>query len=257
MDLLRVAYKLPALLAVTVLCAAVPIGVRLVTLGADGPASWVGSRCCMLWCRAAVRILGVRVSVSGGPDGRPFVVASNHVSYLDIWVLGSLYPATFIAKREIAAWPAFGWIAGAAGTLFVDRENARDLVRVARSMSARLRRGISVTLFPEGKATNGSTVLPFMPSLFDSAARLGVPCYAASLSYETPGRRKPPAETICWWARRPFFPHIVELSKIPRIEARVTFAESARQSSNRKELARHLHRDVLESFVPVRDARGE
>ena len=59
----------------------------------------------------------------GAPTGeRPVLFASNHISYLDITVLGSLIPGSFIAKAEVAGWPLFGWLAKLQRSVFVDRQ---------------------------------------------------------------------------------------------------------------------------------------
>ncbi len=71
------------------------------------------------WC---CRILGFRVRTVGAPTAeRPVLFASNHVSYTDITVLGSLIAGSFIAKAEVAGWPFFGWLAKLQRTVFVDR----------------------------------------------------------------------------------------------------------------------------------------
>src|SRR5579864_5835392 len=71
------------------------------------------------WC---CRILGLRVRAVGAPtQARPALFASNHVSYADIAVLGSLIVGSFIAKAEVAGWPLFGWLAKLQRTVFVDR----------------------------------------------------------------------------------------------------------------------------------------
>ena len=244
--------KVLALGVVTGLSALPPAVVWLVTLGARGPSSWLGSRCCVLWSRAALRITGVRLTVEGRPRNGTFLVAANHLSYLDIWVLGSLYPTAFVAKREISSWPVFGGIASIAGTLFIDRDSGRSLVRTSRAMRAHLERGLSLTLFAEGKASRGDTVQPFMPSLFDAAARLDVPCYGASLTYDAPGSPDPPARTVCWWSSQNLIKHVAVLLSLPRVEARVRFSAEPIVSTDRKELSRRLHREVADSFVPVR-----
>ena len=249
---LKVALKFVSLALVTGLAGLPSLLVWLVTLGAQGPASRVGSRCCWVWSRAALRIIGIEPLVRGRPKDKVFLVAANHLSYLDIWVLGSLYPCGFVAKQEIASWPLFGGIARVGGTLFVKRENPRDLVRTARVMTERFEQGVSLTLFPEGKATDGESVLPFMPSLFESAANAGIPCYAASVGYETPASPAPPCETVCWWGGQPFVPHILRLLRLPKIEATVSFSDTPLRSTSRKELARRLHDEVQQRFVPIR-----
>ena len=193
----RIAYKLPALAATTAFFALIPAVVRLAAPGRRRVAGRVGATCCRLWSRSLCAILSVRRDVDGPvPSEGAFLVASNHVSYLDIVVLGSLYPSAFLAKREIASWPIFGFIARGAGTLFVDREQARDVVRAGREISERLELGLPVTIFPEGRSSAGIEILPFQPSLLEPAARAGIPCWAASISYETPGASRANASFV-------------------------------------------------------------
>jgi 1-acyl-sn-glycerol-3-phosphate acyltransferase len=254
---LRVGFKFSLLVLLTALAAWPPLLVWIVTFGARKPAARVGAVFSSLWGRACLWVIGVRTEVEGRPGDGVFLVTANHTSYLDIWVLASHYRSAFVAKREIAAWPLFGAIARSAGTLFVDRKSARDLLRASREMASHFRDGLSVTLFAEGKATNGAAVLPFMPSLLQAAAESDIPCYAASLSYETPDCDEPPSETVCWWGGHPLLPHVSRLLRLGRIDARLVISERPIRSSSRKELARGLHAEVERSFRPVRQkARG-
>jgi 1-acyl-sn-glycerol-3-phosphate acyltransferase len=198
-------------------------------------------------------VLSVRRDVVGTvPSGAPFLVASNHLSYLDILVLGSLYPSLFLAKREIATWPLFGWIARGAGTLFIDRDQAKDVVRAGREMSRQLELGLPLTIFPEGRSSRGVEILPFQPSLLEPAARAGVPCFAASISYETPGAALPPSRTICWHDSESLLTHFPRLIGLKSVVARVCFAEVPVRSSDRKSLASALWAQANATFSPVR-----
>jgi len=252
-SLLRLLLKMPALLLVTAVSAFVAATAQVLSFGRLRPAAWTGSRACAAWSKLACRILGIRRIVQGKPQGGPFVVAANHLTYLDIWVLGSLYPSVFVAKREIAGWPVFGWVARAAGTLFVDRESARDVVRVGQLMSDRLAAGIPLTVFPEGGTSRGDLVRPFASSILEPAARADAPCFAASIRYETPGVAEPPSRTICWsGGKPPFFHHLIGVMKLRCIEATVIFSAVPVRSSDRKELARRLWEDAQQTFVPIR-----
>ena len=127
------------------------------------------------------RIMGVRVRVSGGiPDadavtlGRRqgktgYMVCSNHISFLDIFLLDSILPVRFVAKKEIESWPVFGLISRAAGTLFIDRSRRRAVLEMAEKMNESLRAGESVLFFPEGTTGEGRVLLPFYANLFASA----------------------------------------------------------------------------------------
>ncbi len=252
MKTLVVAIQLTALALVTGVAVSIPLAARLLPARAAGFRARLGSRCCRWWSRAALRIVGLEVRIEGRPRGEPFVVAANHLSYLDIWLLGAAYPTVFVAKREIASWPLFGLVARVVGTVFVDREHARDLVRAAREMEAQLDHGVPLTLFPEGMATSGHAVLEFLPSLFEPAARRRIPCYAASLSYDTPGGEGAPSDTVCWWGGRSFLPHLLRLLRQPRVLATLRISAEPIVLSDRKELARQLHARSSAMFSPVR-----
>ncbi len=250
---LRIAYKLPAVLLATAAFAVVPALARLVAPGRRRAVARIGASACRLWSRTMCAILSIRRDVDGPvPSGGVFLVASNHVSYLDILVLGSLYPSLFLAKREIASWPLFGWIARGAGTLFVDRDQSRDVVRAGREMSDRLELGLPLTIFPEGRSSRGLEILPFQPALLEPAARAGVPCWAASISYETPGSAAAPARTICWHDSESLLTHFPRLVGLRTVIARVRFAEVPVRLHDRKALATALWEKSNATFEPVR-----
>lgn len=250
---IRLAYKLPAVLLATAFFATIPAVARLVAPGRRRAIARIGATSCLLWGKTLCTILGIRREVDGTiPCDGTFLVASNHVSYVDILVLASLYPSLFLAKREIASWPVFGWIARGAGTIFIDRDQAKDIVRAGRELSDRLELGLPLTIFPEGRSSRGVEILPFQPSLLEPAARAGVPCWAASISYETPGSNLPPSRTICWHDNESLLTHFPRMVGLKRVIARVRFAEAPVRSVDRKVLANALWEKATASFTPVR-----
>lgn len=246
-----------AFAVVTLVMAAVAVCGRsvLAPLSRRAGARWA-ARSCQAWCRAGCALLGVRLEVRGRPPGGRFLAASNHLSYLDILVLGSLWPGVFVAKQEIASWPLFGVAARAAGTIFVRRESPREIVEVGRRMTAALEDGIPVTLFPEGRITDGATVLPFLPPLLASAARDEVPCHAITLSYAVDDPEVDPSTQIAWPTSDPLVPHVVGVAGMRDLVVRVDLDERAVATKDRKELARELHARVLSRFVPLERAQA-
>jgi lyso-ornithine lipid O-acyltransferase len=120
--------------------------------------------------RMALRALGVRVLVTGTPEaGRPLLIAANHASWLDIIVLGSLLPVSFIAKAEVAGWPIFGTLARLQRTVFVERERRSRTREQAEEIAGRLADGDAMVLFPEGTTGDGNGVLTFRSSLLGAA----------------------------------------------------------------------------------------
>jgi len=88
-------------------------------------------RAVQTWSRRVVQSAGVQVRVNGTvPQRGPRVMAvSNHVSWLDVQVLHSVWNVRFVAKSEIRRWPFIGWLSARTGTLFIERGNRRLMRR--------------------------------------------------------------------------------------------------------------------------------
>ncbi len=128
----------------------------------------------MLFHRLALRALKVRVTPNGGLSSiRPLMLTPNHVSWLDIMVLGSLAPVSFIAKSEVGEWPFFGLLAKLQRTVFVDRQKRSETGAVNRSVASRLEAGDVIVLFAEGTTGDGTRLLPFRSALLGAARDAG------------------------------------------------------------------------------------
>ena len=121
--------------------------------------------------RVCLWIFGIKVVVIGRQSSdKPTLFVSNHVSYLDIEVLGALITGSFVAKSEVADWPLFGWMAKLQETVFINRKAKREIAQQGLSLSDRLLAGDSLILFPEGTSSDGNRVLPFKTALFAVAS---------------------------------------------------------------------------------------
>lgn len=119
-----------------------------------------------IWFAACRKITGLKVTVHGNPvEGPGTLYIANHVSYLDIIVLGHLIDARFVAKSDVAGWPLFGLLARLSNTLFVTRDR-RKSVQDSQQIFAAVSAGDQVIMFPEGTSSDGRGVLPFKSSLF-------------------------------------------------------------------------------------------
>jgi 1-acyl-sn-glycerol-3-phosphate acyltransferase len=121
--------------------------------------------------RAFLRLFDIRVTVRGTPPapGHPTLVLANHVSWLDIPVMGSLLPLSFIAKQEIASWPVFGLCAKLQRCIFLDRTRKAATAETNAEVAERLAGGDAIVLFPEGTTGDGIRLLPFRSSLVGAA----------------------------------------------------------------------------------------
>jgi len=136
------------------------------------------------WSRKLLRILHVRYSVHGHlPAGTPTLIVSNHVSWLDIWVIDALIGVRFVAKSDIRRWPVIGFLVKGAGTIFIERDKRHDTARTNRSIVQALTHGEYVAIFPEGICTDGRELKPYHASLFQPAVGAGAKVAVMALRY--------------------------------------------------------------------------
>lgn len=171
------------------------------------------------------------------------VLVSNHLSYLDIIVLSSIRPCVFVAKRDVAKWPLFGWLAYAAGTIFVDRERRFSSPKAVDAIGDAIAKGSVVVIFPEGTSSDGSTVLPFKSTLLESAVQLHAPMATASIEYALDDGSV--ADEVCYWRDMTLVPHLLNLFLKREIRATYSFSPAKVRVGNRKEIARELHDEIV------------
>ena len=203
------------------------------------------------WAKATSAILGLKVSVRGAPPAPPFLLVSNHLSYVDVLVFASLLKCGFVARGDVAGWPVIGSLCRGAGTIFVDRERRKDVARVNGLIDQALGDGRTVVLFAEGTSSRGDTVLPFKSSLLEQAARANLAVSYAALSYRTSDGEAPAHLSVCWWGDMTFVRHLIALLHLSEIRATVAFGAEPIQANNRKVLAERLWSAVKDQFIPV------
>jgi 1-acyl-sn-glycerol-3-phosphate acyltransferase len=145
------------------------------------------------WSAKLLAVLGIGLRVEGRfPPGAQLLVA-NHVSWLDIAAIHAACPqARFVSKADVRAWPLLGWLIGAAGTLFIERESKRDALRVVHQMAAALQAGDTVAVFPEGTTGTGHALLPLHANLLQAVLPTATPVQPVLLRYREPDHRVSP-----------------------------------------------------------------
>ena len=194
------------------------------------------------WCRFALRVLGVHLRTNGPAPTRGLLVC-NHLSYLDVLVLSSVAPCIFVAKRDVAGWPLFGWLARAAGTIFVDRSSRLAASRGVDSMRKAIESGVVVVLFAEGTSSDGATVLPFKSALLEPALQSRCRITAGAIDYSL--KNGLVADEVCYWRDMTLVPHLLNLFTKPAISAKVAFAPLIGRPRTRKDLARALREQIV------------
>ncbi|MDX1384769.1 MAG: lysophospholipid acyltransferase family protein [Thermoanaerobaculia bacterium] len=203
------------------------------------------------WSRGCLRVMGGRLTVTGSPPAAPFFLVTNHLSYVDVLALAACTDCYFVAKLEIRAWPLFGVLCRSVGTIFVDRESRRDVLRVNGMIGKVLEQGYGVVLFPEGTSTQGYEVAPFRSALFDYPIRSDTAVRAGALTYRGRAGDPPANLALCWWGNAPFLPHAWQLLGLRGFDVEVSFSDAALRAGDRKSLSLLGHREVERLFVPV------
>ena len=114
----------------------------------------------------AARASGVRAAYRGTPLTRDVVFVANHISWIDILVIGGVTDVRFIAQDRIRFWPVIGWLAWMDATIFVSRTDRAGVAGQIERVRAAVTGARPVAIFPEGTTTDGRRLLPFKPSLF-------------------------------------------------------------------------------------------
>ena len=209
--------------------------------------------------RVVCRLMQVRVHISGEPPSMEAALfVSNHISWLDIPVLSSITPLSFIAKQEVAGWPFVSWLAKLQRTVFVDRNRRASVKETANAVLERLNGGERVVLFAEGTSSDGNQVLPFKSSLFaavepngdrESGHILQTVAIVYTRVYGLPmNRQQRPA--IAWYGDMDMLSHAWGVLKGGPLDVQVRFGKPVSMAivGDRKKLAEHAHQRVRSDF---------
>ena len=206
------------------------------------------------WARILLRVLRVRVIQQGIPPQGGGLLVSNHLSYIDILLLGTSQGGSFVAKSEIEGWPIFGRLCHVGEVIFVRRNVKRDIPRVIEEIRRRLSVGSRILLFPEGTSTDGDSVAPFRASLLAPAAAGEIPVHWASIHYHTRAGDAPASEVVCWWGGMEFGGHLLRLAGLRGFDAWIRYGDEPITDSDRKRLADRLESAVGTSLEELRSS---
>ena len=199
--------------------------------------------------KVAAKFLGLKIKSIGRPiTSGSTVFAANHISYFDIIALGSILPARFIAKSEVATWPIFGFLSKITRTIFIKRLPARASEQILL-LQKHLEKSEQLILFPEGTSTDGSRVLPFKTSLFAAAKGVNAKVQPVTINYT--GLNGMPIERskkpfLAWYGNMDLLPHLWKALSLGVLSVEIQFhnAVLANSFENRKLLAEYCYQQV-------------
>lgn len=205
------------------------------------------------WSRSLLALLGVRLEILGNPPdaaSRNVLLVSNHVSWLDIYLLNSVRPLRFVSKAEVRTWPVVGWLAVFTGTLFLERGKRRDTARVNDAVSSALASGDCVAFFPEGTTTDGTHLKPFLSSLLQAAVNAESTLQPVALRYLLPDGCADMA--AAYYGDMSMMDSLRNILARKKIRAELIFLEPiSTGGKHRRELARQAEQAISSALHPA------
>lgn len=150
-------------------------------------------RLIQFWSRLFCFIVGVSITLENETANAidttfpTSLWVANHQTWLDILILQAYAPVKFVSKAEIRQWPVIGWMAGRAGTVFIERGNKASSEQTVSTLSDYLHAGRHVAVFPEGRTFPDGKVHRFHGRLFQAAIDRNIPIQPAAIRFEQNG----------------------------------------------------------------------
>lgn len=194
------------------------------------------------WSSKLLKILHINLTVDKDINtilsNKNYLIVSNHISWIDIFLINSIYPVTFLSKASVANWPLIGTLTKSANTIFINREKLSGLKKSSNQIEFYLKKKGSVYFFPEGTATDGSSLLPFKSNLFQTAINTNKNILPICIKY-TNQNKFTAVPSYC--GDMSLLKSLLNLIKLKNINANLTILPSIKYKQSRKDLAKNAY----------------
>ena len=170
------------------------------------------------WLKVFSSIMKLSVIREGELPKDGALLISNHISWLDIIVIGQYLPVYFVAKSDISSWPIIGYLSRQGGTIFIRRGNKKSIKETAEKMIWVLKQNSNIVAFPEGTTTLGNEVLSFHASLFQPALLTKSVIQPVVIQYEGAAKHQAP-----FIGEDDFVRHLIKMLCLDKVEVRLSF----------------------------------
>lgn len=205
------------------------------------------------WFQLLHYVLGIKATHVGAPDEGPVLLASNHVSWMDVLVLGTRIGPNFVSKSEVASWPIMGWLARSGGTLFIERGRHDSAQKISDEITWRLKRGQQLLFFPEGTTTDGMDIRRFKQRLFKPALRVSARIQPVTICYVLQGAGWDPVQYIDDVS---FMQSIVGICRRRRTEVTIKWGSAFQaDQGDARAVAQHAEDEVRNALLEFRENR--
>ena len=175
-----------------------------------------------------------------------YLIVSNHISWIDIFVINSAYPVAFVAKQSISKWPILSWLVKAAETIFIDRKRMTKIKKTSKEVENFLQHKGSICIFPEGTSTDGSQLLNFKSTLLQTTIKKNISVLPIAIQYL---HKQKFCSAPAYYADLSLLDSIRNLIKFDNIEAKLTILPEIKSISDRKILANEAYVKISKVII--------
>lgn len=165
MKIIRIFYKIPALVILSL------VGMILMAAFGSGKSKGIPTvrqkKIRKWWLVTVIKIVGLNLKVEGETptDKQASLWVANHVSWLDIPVVGSM-GSGFLSKAEVRKWPVIGWLGEKGGTVFIERGGKNAAQIASQEIANKIHAGDNILVFPEGTTSTVGDMRRFHARIF-------------------------------------------------------------------------------------------
>ncbi|WP_331340632.1 lysophospholipid acyltransferase family protein [Bdellovibrio sp.] len=210
------------------------------------------------FCGVILKLFNMRLTVVNKPkDGEKFLLVSNHMGFIDILLMCSIFPMLFITSNEMRETPFLGLLTEMAGCMYVERRSRTKILEEMKSMIHALQKGFRIVLYPEATSHNGEEVLPFKRTLMMAASHAGVPIQPAVVNFRKVNGEEwtmKYRDHLCWYGDISFATSLWKALTLKSLDAEIEFLEQIHTTpeDDRGLIADRAYKLISEKFVPVK-----
>jgi 1-acyl-sn-glycerol-3-phosphate acyltransferase len=206
-------------------------------------------------CAAICRILHIHLRDDSDHEFTGALIASNHVSPLDPFLIASVTDVAFAGKVELLDWPVIGWICRTVGLIAVHRDRRMETNTLVEALRNRLECGVNVVVFPEGTTSSGATVLPFKTGAFaaveySKSVKIYPTCINV-LRIESNRQEADAPAQFPWTDSRSLPEYAWDILGFSKIELELRFGTPFAADTDRKSLASNCREIVVQMHKPI------
>lgn len=196
------------------------------------------------WMAIFAWLIGLRLHIQGKPVNG--LIVANHISWLDIIALDSVIASRFVSKDDVLHWPLVGLLPKWSGTFFLQRGSASAVSKLNTEITAGLKQGDAVIVFPEGATHDGTEIHNFYSALLQPGIDAGVSVQAVAIRYFRDGKIDTIAPFI---GQDGFLTHLFKVLAVTRTDVYLHFCQPVDAGGmSRKQLSNELRDQLIDIF---------